>query len=584
MTAFRLRGVPLQFGPSDRALFGWYHPAVGAPRATGIVICNPIGDDYIRAHRTLRHLAERLAADGFSVMRFDFHGTGDSSGDERSPDLVKSWLDDIGLAAAELRAQSGAERIGLAGLRLGATMAMEAAERGGIDSLVLWSPYLAGADFVNEKTKMHKMHKALEPESFTGVPGEWSSGGQEALGFLLTDGTVADLKKIDLRAIRKKPANATLVIGTGNVASSEDAFLAHLTSIGAAPEFRHLPGHKFLIMAPHRSTVPQEIVDAIADWLGKRYPVTTAPAPTVPHRALDLDEHPLVFGATHPLFGMLSRPPKALRHEARPAIIMVNAGSTHRIGPNRLYVTLSRRWSALGFDVLRFDLSGIGDSPAAPGSEENLAYAPAAVDDTRAAMTALAEATGARRFVLVGIDSGADIAFQCTRDDSRVAGVLMINPHTFGMYDRETVETYKRARYYQQSLFRLASWQKALRGQVDFRRAIGMVLPKAADLVRRKLEQFLPARGAERKRQTDVPGCLRDMAERGVDTFLVAGEHDPGVDFVDVHFGRQMQRLGELRGFRRVALQGSDRTFTSIYSQQLVADLVTEHFQQHHLS
>jgi hypothetical protein len=60
--------VPLRFGGPGGSLFGWYHPPRGAlARAAGIVLCNPLGDDDVRAHRPLRHLAERLSAAGFGA-------------------------------------------------------------------------------------------------------------------------------------------------------------------------------------------------------------------------------------------------------------------------------------------------------------------------------------------------------------------------------------------------------------------------------------------------------------------------------------------------------------------------------------
>ncbi|HEY5089012.1 MAG TPA: alpha/beta hydrolase, partial [Polyangia bacterium] len=88
-----------------------------------MILCNPIGDDLIRAHRAFRHLAEALANSGFPVLRFDFDGTGDSAGDERDPDRVATWRADIKRAAAELRARSGVQALALVGLKLGATLA-----------------------------------------------------------------------------------------------------------------------------------------------------------------------------------------------------------------------------------------------------------------------------------------------------------------------------------------------------------------------------------------------------------------------------------------------------------------------------
>ena len=66
MSATNLAKVPLYFGAPERPLFGFYHPPAGSRvRATGVLLCNPLGDDLIRAHRPFRHLAEELSAAGF---------------------------------------------------------------------------------------------------------------------------------------------------------------------------------------------------------------------------------------------------------------------------------------------------------------------------------------------------------------------------------------------------------------------------------------------------------------------------------------------------------------------------------------
>ena len=203
-------------------------------------------------------------------------------------------------------------------------------------------------------------------------------------------------------------------------------------------------------------------------------------------------------------------------------------------------------------------------------------------------MDAVTRSTGAQKFIVLGLCSGGDLAFQIGFRDARVAGTVMMNPRTFCVHDLEMVETYKRARYYQDSLFRMSSWKKALRGEVDLRRAMGMVLPKLKGMAMKRLERILPKKengGAPKengKAMNNVPECLRMMAERGVDTFLVASEKDPGVDYVDVHFGKAMDALKDVRGFRRQDFLGTDHTFTSIHAQRQVTDVITEHFTARH--
>ncbi len=291
-----------------------------------------------------------------------------------------------------------------------------------------------------------------------------------------------------------------------------------------------------------------------------------------------------MFGADRPRFGILARPAERLRRADRPAIVLLSSGCTHRIGPHRLYVAFARRWAQLGFDVLRLDLPGIGDSPAAPGCAENLSYPPDGVADVQAAIDML-ETGGTRRALVFGHNSGADFAFLTALRDPRVVGAILVNPRTFGIYDFDTVTSYQRARYYQSSLLRASSWRKALSGRVDFARAIATITPKLVDVVKHRVGALVGGRGeAGAAGAPDVPESIRTLAERGVETLLIATENDPGVDFVDSRFGRAMAELGALTGYQREQVRGTDHTFTSRFAQEHVSQLLANHLAVRHLS
>jgi pimeloyl-ACP methyl ester carboxylesterase len=300
----------------------------------------------------------------------------------------------------------------------------------------------------------------------------------------------------------------------------------------------------------------------------------------------ELGERPVFFGGERRLFGVLAAPPTDAARPELPAVILLNAGTVHRVGSHRLYVPLGRRVAALGFPVLRVDLSGIGDSPVPGGGRENLSYPRDGLDDVRAAMDFLTTATGKARFVLAGLCSGGDIAFQLGFKEPRVAGAIMMNPRTFLVNDLSMVDSYERARWYQKSVTRSDSWRKLLRGDVDITRALKLAAPKVKNLMvnraRRAVTGLLgvvrpDAAASERRRETDVPYCLRSMAERGVDTYLFVTEHDPGVDYVDANYGPAMRALTVLPNFRRTELRGTDHTFTARWAQEQVCDLVAEH-------
>jgi alpha-beta hydrolase superfamily lysophospholipase len=520
---------PIYFGAEGRPLFGFYHPPKEGPwRGVGVVLCPPIGTDRTRSDRTYRHLAERLADAGFACLRFDLFGTGDSGGDESAPGLVHAWLDDVGQAIRELKARSGAETISLVGLRLGATLAMlHAAESGPVDSLVLWSPYVSGAGFVSEVTKLHKLYLRIEPSLAGAVPTQ--GDGEEALGMLLSHGLMDDLSKIDLLGVARRPARRTLFIDGGNV-QGRDGLMAHLRTLGAEPELRSHPGHKFLITVSHRAAVPDEILQSIAGWLENAYPRSVAPRP-VPARASGpppAGERPVRLGTDQPLFGILTPADPAKARPGLPPILVLNAGCVNRSGLHRMSVRMARRWASLGFDVLRVDLSGIGDSPVAAGETENLTYPPRGFEDISEAIGAL----GAPRVIVAGHCSGGDYAFQVGARDPRVAGVCILNPRTFCVLELSAVE--------------------------------GGEGSPVTDSVE------------------DVPRTLRTMAERGVDTFLVVSPNDPGVAYVDAHAAGAMRSLADVRGFRRIDIASTDHAFTPVEAQERVSEALTEHVLSHY--
>lgn len=293
-----------------------------------------------------------------------------------------------------------------------------------------------------------------------------------------------------------------------------------------------------------------------------------------------MEEQPLFFGGSQRLFGILTRPAADRARAGRPAVILLNAGTVHRIGPHRLSVAMARRWAGLGFFVLRLDLTGIGDSPAPRGGLENLCYPPSFPRDVDLAMGEVSAATGSSRFVLAGLCSGGDIPLSVGSEDRRVAGAVMMNPRTFMVADVQQVKQHQNAQHYRDSLRKPESWAKLLRGEVDVPRAARLVLPSLKHAARSMLKSL----SGQEDEASDAPSRIRAMVERGVEVLLVVSEHDPGVDYVDAHYGDAMRALRTLKGFRRVDVPGTDHTFTSLWSQEHVSDTVTEHLVRTHLA
>jgi hypothetical protein len=133
-------------------------------------------------------------------------------------------------------------------------------------------------------------------------------------------------------------------------------------------------------------------------------------------------EEALRLGRDGQLVGIVTHPVKA--RSGAPALVILNAGLLHRVGPHRLHVVLGRQAADLGFPALRLDLGGIGDSTV---SSDAASFRESAVADARAAMDGMA----APRYVLFGLCAGADNALATALADERVAGVVLVEPPAY---------------------------------------------------------------------------------------------------------------------------------------------------------
>jgi len=190
--------LPIYFESSGARLFGMYHTAARSPaRRSAVVICAPFGHEYIRAHRSLRQLAAALSDRGHHVLRFDYFGCGDSSGDVADAD-VGQWLGDITAAIDELKAIARASRVCLVGLRLGATLAAEAASgRDDVDAVFLWDPVADGAAFISQLEDLQRRWLRGRPGSHAFAR---AAEVTELIGFALSPRMRRSIASLQLRA------------------------------------------------------------------------------------------------------------------------------------------------------------------------------------------------------------------------------------------------------------------------------------------------------------------------------------------------------------------------------------------------
>lgn len=576
--------IPIAFGPEGGRCFGWFHPAASPTRGVGVVLCRPVGYEGNCAYETFTELAERLASAGFAVIRFDYQGTGDSSGSDADPDRVRAWQESVSAALDEVRSLGGVSRVSLFGVRIGATLAAHAAAaRGGVESLGLWAPCVSGRHFARE----------LKMSSQVAAPGGEASGAGlaegdiEALGYLYTSATLRDLSALDLMKLRPWPSPAVLVVGRDDM-PGEGPLPEALRSAGVQVTFRDLPGYASMMVEPHEGEVAHSTLDAIVEWYCSVHPAEARAASSRPlvlpeQRESVFDgvrEVPLIFGREQSLFGILSEPATALPGgdpRSRVALLMLNVGTNHRVGPNRMYVKMARSWAARGYRSLRFDLAGIGDSRAAAGYSTTRLYSRGSTVDVQSAMDALG-ALGCDRFIVVGLCSGAYVAFQTARADTRVAGQILMNPRRLAWRDGDTLESvmkqsYKSTHFYRRALLEPKTYVRLLRGEIDTRgiaRRVGSLALARLRRAGQRLRRDAPT-------EEEVLANMRQLCDRGTSMLLIVGAEDDGLDYLEFHLGARGRNMRGTPNFSMVFVEGTDHTFSNGDSQAFVIQTVIDH-------
>jgi len=263
----------------------------------------------------------------------------------------------------------------------------------------------------------------------------------------------------------------------------------------------------------------------------------------------------VAFGSEGQLVGIVSHPAHPV--PGRPAVLLLNAGVLHRVGPHRLHVVLARHLAARGNPGLRLDLGGIGDSVV---SSDAATFRESAVADTRAAMSGMTAATGVERFVLFGVCAGADNSIATALVDDRVAGIVLVDPHTYAT---------------RRSQLRDLRDRVAKRGgPVDAARWIVRVAVRRARaaLARRGVEPP-PAEGREAPPIATFRAQLTQILDRGTRVLAIySGIHGAGHNDADQLF----EVFPELRGrMDHVYFPDANHTFTELAAQAQLIDTVT---------
>ncbi|WP_043287400.1 alpha/beta hydrolase [Paraburkholderia oxyphila] len=582
--------------------FGWLHPAGGH---MGVVLCNPFGYDALCTHRGWRKLAERLAAAGMPVLRFDYPGTGDAEGMEDDPGRVEAWLASVGAAVRHLRATTGVTRVALVGLRLGATLAALAAERlrgadasgvdaPGIDALVLLAPPVTGRRYIRE-LRAHRQGWLSTSAGMGAVPIPDDAAYVEAFGFGMHGDDIAALSAVDLMRDTRFPAARVLLLdssGTNLTAS----LAAHYTQHGVEVEQGGFEESDRFFLEALYSEEPVEAFSRVSAWLaedaGRAATAATATASATARPAFEpgagfasvnpqpylrlarhrATERPVRFGHC---FGIHCEPD--VPQPGAPAVLLINTGAAHHIGDGRISVLLARRFAEQGVATLRMDVGGLGDAqPPAPEVTLDMLYSTALRDDAAAGADWLV-ARGHARVVAFGVCGGAFVSLHVCALHPNVVAAYGVNLQKFtwdGAARSPGEQRMVSSRTYLRALFDADKWKRALRGQTGTH-----PLRIAAVLAKRGMRRATLALAHAVERKTGRPvvanealALLHEVDAKQVQLRLVYGEFDSGLEEARLQLGASLAALRAVPNVRAMTLPRLDHALFTREARNAVMD------------
>lgn len=559
-------GTPVTFGECA----GFFHDGGGS---TGVLMLPAWGFEEMTIRRGWAGFADRIAACGYPVLRFDWPGCGDSLGDTANGIQLSQWRQAVSGAATYLRSQAHVERIVLIGHGLGGLMALHVAADISPCAIVSMAPQGEGNAGLRELEIWGRMIG-----SFLRLPAASSKDVLEVAGHGMSRAFAAEIAGLRLPDASPFASPVPLLLVQRSGTTVSPVFGEALAEGGFAVTAIAYTGWDAFLSQTSASVPPLADFQAVIDWLlaqvppGKRSAgLLAAPVPG----SLEGDgfsERPMLFGAERGLFGILCEP---RGQKSRATIIMINSGDNYHIGWARMHVQFARQLARVGISSFRIDTGGIGEADDVNG---HLFYVPRQLEDVTAAVdTASKEAPGP--VVLLGRCSGGYAAVQVAAADERIAGIVAVNTVRLSIGEDESFEdvmstgTSSMADYGKRALSpRL--FIDILTGKMP----LSTVMSKGRHILKTQFSLRFPALHARFSGAGRLTRLTRAQAEtlnqRNVSVHLLYADNDAGLDELARHFGRREPDQYDHATVRIV--QGAEHNMTAPFAREAILQSAIE--------
>ena len=577
--------TPIAFG----GRFGWLH--VGQAER-GVVFCNPFGHESAWAHKAMRYLGDELSCQGFSVLRFDYLATGDSVGLDDDGDTLDRFVGDIGEAIDCLCNKTGATKVTLCGLRLGAALAALASHHPRVDSLAMLAPVTNGRRYLRELTALRKAWIELLPVAVRAM----QTGTRfNVLGQSYGEAFLSHLAAFDLAgALRNLPAMPKRVLVADALPGASQALCATLLDRGIEVRTDRFDDYYKFMQATAWSVLPDKTLNRTVQWIAegatkstcesiRAEPVRNTTRPRMLNDAVietpEAIECPVLFG-TAGVFGILCEPRE--RREGGPVVVITNTAAAMHQGDSRISVRIARELAGRGIASMRIDARGIGDSPPLspdrPPDTTPSIHAKSIIEDVASAAEWLRQ-KGYDTVVAFGICSGAYSALRASLVEPAISAVIALNLQRFYIPEQMTLQELRdemsnTMTRLTPAILKPAKWWLVLNGK----RKLKPIAKAFASNAAARLNSHVI--GVSRQAAAHVDANLlqhphdviQRLEQKGVHTLLLYGVGDDGLDQLTAHFGKHGRKLSRFTRVKATVCKDIDH---SLYDPRALAKVIS---------
>ena len=181
------------FGSAGNRLLGVLFKTTDDSPKGAVLVCHPLGHEYLRSYHVLNNLCELLANSGYHAMHFDYSGTGDSDRSLLGVRL-KDWQNDLRVASQYLRASTNVQTQHLLAVRSGALVALSIKLEQTI-GITLWDPIANGDQwFLSQRRLQDKTIAQFDRFLWR----QRNIHPQEIFGYQFSEDMINDLATLDL--------------------------------------------------------------------------------------------------------------------------------------------------------------------------------------------------------------------------------------------------------------------------------------------------------------------------------------------------------------------------------------------------